>query len=171
MEDALDLSTLSKAEAKAVALRLWDMRRAEAGMRKAYTLIKGVERHPFTDALEHVERMAFQGMNGEQIAARLGVSARVLRDAAQHFPDLMAALTGGRARATDELSAVAMRAAIGKGDIGAVKFMLQTRHGYNPPKDGPSVVVNMGAGATPPALEIADEQAARQQRLLETDPI
>ena len=160
---------LQLAECRELALKSADMLRGEKGLPKPHTLMLNVPPHIFTDRLDHIERMAFQGMGLQQISARLGVSTRVFTDAAERFPDIRAALEGGVARAADELSGVAMRNAITGKDSGMIKFLLQAKHSFVQPRDTPNVTVNIGQLGAPPTIDHADNLEAEQRRLLEAE--
>ncbi len=142
--------------------------RAEAeGLGKPYETARQLERpHQFTPLLRHLERLAYQGLTGIQIAARIGVDIGLLAWAAERYSDVRAALAGGAARGADELSAAAMRGAVARGNGSLATFMLKTKHGYAEPKEAPSVVVNVGSEAAPVTLEHSGALADRQTELL-----
>jgi hypothetical protein len=142
--------------------------RAEAeGLGKPYVTARELERpHQFTPILHHIERLAYQGLTGLQIAARIGVDVNLLAWAAERWSDVRAALAGGAARGADELSAAAMRGAVARGNGSLATFMLKTKHGFAEPKEAPSVVVNVGSEAAPVTLQHADALADRQAELL-----
>ena len=88
--------------------------------------------HALSWALSDMERMSAQGLDLLQIAARLGISEAVLSDAGMRFRDVALALTGGRARMWDQVSAVILEKALG-GDTAAAKFLLETKGGFATP--------------------------------------
>lgn len=88
-------------------------------------------RHPLRKHLPHIERMAAQGMEPPQIAARLNVPLAVLEAAALEFEDVRVAFTGGRARGVDTASRAILKASE-RGDVGAAKFLLQSKGGFAP---------------------------------------
>jgi hypothetical protein len=169
LEAEEDYEALQLAERRELILKSADMLRSEKGLPRPHTLMLNVPTHVFTSRLDHIERMSYQGLNAYQIAARLGVSARVFADAAERFPDVRAALEGGSARAADELSGTAMRNAVAGRDSGMIKFLLQTKHQFVAPRETPSVTVNIGALGQPPTIEHAENLAEEQTRLLALD--
>ena len=96
---------------------------------KTYEMVRGVPAHFLTSALPHIERMAAQGLEPGQIAARLNLSLGVLMDAAKRFEDVRMSLVGGRARGADELSASLYNAGI-NGNVAAAGMLLKTKHGF-----------------------------------------
>lgn len=87
--------------------------------------------HSFKRYLGHIERMAGQGMEPEQIAHRLGLDPQKLIDAAETYPDVRLAFTGGRSRMVDEMSFTLQQNAL-RGNSGDAKFLLQTKGDFTP---------------------------------------
>lgn len=104
--------------------------------------------HKYKPMLGHIERMAGQGMEPPQIAARLNIPVQDLLNAAELYEDVRVAFTGGRARLIDQMSFSMQQGAL-KGDLGAAKFLLQTKGDFVPanrvdsgnlPQNGPAPV-------------------------------
>jgi hypothetical protein len=142
-------------------------------MPKAFELLPhgSVDIHPLTDRLRDIERMAYQGLKPHTIAARLALSLEEFREYALRYQDVELALTGGAARAADELSSQGMLVAL-EGDIRTLTFFLERRHGfypYVPPPPAPVQVNVTNAPAAPPPVgfDRARELARRQFELIE----
>lgn len=159
---------LAAAGARQDAERDATMRAEAEGLGRPHEALRGlVPSHQLTSVLRHIERMAYQGMTGLQIAGRLGIDVNMLAWCAERFQDVRVALVGGATRGTDELSAAAMRHAVAGGNAGLISTMLKVKHGYHEPKEAaPAVVVNVGAGPAPVTLEHAGTLADRQAELL-----
>lgn len=161
------LGDLARAERLAVRTRLAELRESERGLPAPYTRALAVPRHALTDFLPHLDRMAAQGMELIHIAARLGLSTRVLNDFAERFADVKLALTGGFARGIDEMSGALYRAGVAEGAVGAQTFYLRTKANYRDQKEsGPAVVVNVGTAPAPITIEHAADLSERQRALL-----
>ena len=158
---------LAAAMARLDAERDAAMRAAAEGLPAPYISARLSERdHQFSAILHHIERLAYQGMTGTQIAARIGVDENLLAWAAETYSDVAWALRGGAARGADELSAAAMRGAVARGNSSLATFMLKTKHGFAEPKEAAPVVINVGTGPAPVTLEHAGNLAERQAALL-----
>jgi len=156
---------LDEAAKQDIAIGKEETRRAIRELPKAYTLIPAgsVPVHQFTGMLEDIERMAAQGLRGQVIAYRLGVEVPVLEQAAREYLDVRLALMGGAARGADELSANVYQAGV-SGDLESARWLLQTRHGFEAPKNMPAVQVNVGGPVTPiPLVVDRASELARQQ--------
>lgn len=121
--------------------------------------------HPFQRYLADVERMAAQGLELHQIAARLGFSEMVFADAAVRFRDLAAALTGGRARLWDQVSARLFRNAMA-GDTSALTFLAKTKAGFAAPTVLQVETKPSEPKPAPITLDHVDGMAARQIELM-----
>lgn len=164
---------LAEAEAQYTARRRLEARTAARRLPRAYeTLPYGsVPVHPLTDRLEAIERMSYQGLKPTIIAQRLGIELEDFRELALRYRDVELALTGGAARAADDLSATGMLEALEGGDGKMLRFWLERRHGFNPPpvvhppsQVAPAVTINL---PSPVGFARADELAKRQVELIE----
>ena len=171
LDDGPPLGMLTEAAEKDRATRKEDTRRQLGAMPKAYQMIPPgvIPPHDFTLQLSQIERMAYQGMRGDQIAARLGVTPSELMHAAMAYKDVELALSGGAARAADELTAAVMGAGL-SGDTASAWKMLGARHGLGAPADS-NVTVNVGQVEPPQAVSYdrGAELARRQAEALALD--
>ena len=113
---------------------------------KTYELFtKASPQHQLKPFLKHIESMAASGMKDASIAARLGLSLNVLRDAMDKFDDVKYAVLGGRARGAEEVTGAQYKNAT-TGDVGAASAYLKgTREWSTDDKSGPLVQVNIGS--------------------------
>ena len=159
---------LSEVEGRQAAQRRYKTRTDIRAVPRAYeTLAPGsVPTHLLRPSLEAIERMSYQGLTIRQIAGRIGITSDELKNYATNYLDVELALTGGRARAADELSAEAMLAALG-GDNKMLVTLLERKHGFTPPAppSAPPVQVNIGGPAV--GFARADELARRQIEIIE----
>lgn len=158
------LEVLDAVNLRVRALSREDTRRSIASIPKAFDVADPKTLHPFSGEfyswflrvfkgsrgafLKEVERMSFQGLKGSQIAARLGVDIALLAAAAREHKDIELALSGGAARAADELSATVMDASL-NGDPKNAWRMLELRHDYVEvvdPTPAPTININLAPG-------------------------
>ncbi len=83
-----------------------------------------------SNAAEVVQQAAENGCTVEQIAAALGVGRTTFAEWREKYPELEAAMVGGRAVEHDKLVGALFEAATKKGNITAAIFLLKARHGY-----------------------------------------
>ena len=95
----------------------------------AYQMVPARIPHVFERFLPQIERMAAQGLEVTQIAARLQLPPQALIDAAVRFSDVAAAFTGGTARGADEMSASVYAAGLA-GNVAAASLLLKAKYGY-----------------------------------------
>jgi hypothetical protein len=134
-----------------------------------HKLFKEVAKHQLTPFLDHIEYLASLGLQPKTIADRIGLDWEILRDFADKFPDVKAALKGGRARGVEEAAATIQRNAR-MGDTAAAVAVLKGSREWasNAPISQP-VTVNIGAQPAP----IQADRAARmieEQKLIDLEP-
>jgi hypothetical protein len=81
-----------------------------------------------------LRRLAAQGLNLAQTAARFGLSRRRLLERLVEQPELRRAIDEGRAQGIDQISNALFQAGL-KGNVAAAKFYLATRGGWVRPRD------------------------------------
>lgn len=134
----------------------------------AYKAAYDTPAHFLTPYLGHIDRMAAQGMEPKYIAARIAISLKTLKDAAERFADVSLALTGGLARGIDLVSHAMLDGAVVRGESGPQSLFLKARAGFVTERTGgPSVVVNVGGQPAPETvtIEAISDMADRQARL------
>ena len=165
----IDVAEANQEEEERIAAKLREQRDLEARTQLANAAaVAQTKSKPtaFTVLLPAIERLAYQGLSVEQIAARIGLKPHEFRNLLSTYPEINDCVIGGRARGADDLSAAAMRAAV-SGNTGMIKFLLERRHGYlNPKNETSSVTVNMPGLSAPPTIDHADAMQARQSSYL-----
>lgn len=144
-----------------------DLDEDSAPLPKSYKLCKEVVAHQFTDLLPAIERLSLQGLKASSIASRLAIPLEALTDAAAKFPDVEAALSGGRARGLEGVTKVLYKNAI-EGETSAISTYLKLT-GEIVSKQT-SVVVNVAA--SPMRRDIYSnvvDLVDSQRRLIEDD--
>lgn len=167
--EAAELDEIRNRNALSLARREAELLESEAApLPKPYLMVR-VAHHPLQQYLPAIERMAAQGMQGNMIAARLGITVDELGDYAERCADVRLALTGGAARGVDETTAAARRGALIDGNAAMQRFLMESRGGFATPKE-PKIAIAVNAPAmlehAPVTIDSVHAMAARQQRLL-----
>jgi hypothetical protein len=124
------------------------------------------ERKGYRHLLPYLERLAANGLSVAQIADVLGMSASLLADAAHYYPEINAAIVGGRARGVNE-AATTITTNAKSGDTAAAKFKLQTTGGFTTKAQVIQVQTNIGQAEAPVKSDTLNALKDRQKSIIE----
>jgi len=125
------------------------------------------ERKGYRHLLPHLEQMAANGLNVDQIARAMGMPESLLTDAMHYYPEIYHAIVGGRARGINEAATTVTKNAKA-GETAAAKFKLQTKGEFSTGKVAPpSVQVNIGTAEAPIKSAQLDAMRDKQKMIID----
>ena len=122
-----------------------------------------------TALADDLARLAAQGVTWNHMAGRVGLMPEELRKMCVLYPALHRAVAYGHGLGADEMSAVVYEDAVVQRNAETALAWLKLRGGWQEPKTGTSIKIDMGAATVAIDLDRLRTQAADQSALLEYD--